>query len=249
MKILPSLFLAIAGICGVVIIWQLKQPSATTAPTSTSDKFTKNGTGSPRERASARNLPSDRLVRSDEANVPPSRQSIPALTMRTNAVAANLNSRTRISNQTSENLPPVAPRTSSSVGLSTPSGISSAAPTARSSQSTSPGPGGRARYEEVTEYSQPPLAYSIPADRSKGLPPVEQSALKVAQESFDKRLSEYGPLDPSSEEYFYAYRESSQASDDFLRAYLGWDRYMSLSAEALQETTDQLAGARGSATP
>ncbi len=98
--------------------------------------------------------------------------------------------------------------------------------------------------EEILISAQVPVATSIPPEVVAALPVAEQSALQAAQKAFQKQLAEYGPLDPNSEEYFHAYQESAQASDDFLRAYLGWDRFMSLSAEGIKQAHDQLATGR-----
>lgn len=241
-KTLPSLFLAIAGISGVVIVWQLKQPTTLSAPAPTpSQPALTKASHSPKVRHSGQSS-------SSSPSVSPSQQRIAALPMQTNTVAANISARSRNFDQAPRNRPAAPAKAPSPPRSSTSGSPSSAGPTQTASSSAT-GPVPVAQYEEVTEYSQPPLAYSIPPERSQGLPPVEQAALGVAQESFDKRLTEYGPLDPSSEEYFYAYQESAQASNDFLRAYLGWDRFMSLSAESIQQTTEQLAGGRGTATP
>lgn len=94
--------------------------------------------------------------------------------------------------------------------------------------------------EEVVIEAQAPVAFNIPPDVVSTLPTEQKNALQSAQKAFQDQLAEYGPLDPASEEYFYAYRESAQTSNDVLRAYLGWSTFMSLSAEGLQKAQEQL---------
>ena len=74
-----------------------------------------------------------------------------------------------------------------------------------------------------------PLPYRISDDLYAKLSPQEQNALDIAEKDFEKRLSEYGALDPNSEDYFWAWVDSDRAVDEGLRAYLGWKRYMELS--------------------
>lgn len=99
-------------------------------------------------------------------------------------------------------------------------------------------------FEEIEIAAHPPIVGQIDQRFAATLPKKEQAALARAAQLFAETLSEYGPLDTKSEEYFYAYQESAQASDDFLRAYLGWDRFMALSAEGVKQVQKQLTSER-----
>lgn len=144
-----------------------------------------------------------------------------------------------------------APISSSSRSGRSPGAVSGTAvgrtSTASTPKNPTSNPAAPAGTDDIVIEAQVPVATSLPPEVFAALPVEEQSALQTAQKAFQEQLAEYGPLDPNSEEYFYAYQESAQASDDILRGYLGWERFMSLSAEGIQQAHSQLATERATA--
>jgi len=144
--------------------------------------------------------------------------------------------------------PPPTTRLLSPAGSSTRNPVTSGTRVSQQPAPASPLTGESSEVVEIAAHS--PLVQNLGRQFVASLPEVEQAALGTAKELFEKTLSEYGPLDKASEDYFYAYQESAQASDDFLRAYLGWDRFMALSSEGIKQAREELASARqGSQAP
>lgn len=80
--------------------------------------------------------------------------------------------------------------------------------------------------------------------------PAEASALRAAGRQFQQDLAASGvAYDPDSPEYGAAWQRAARGSDDLLRAWLGWDRFMALSGEAYKAALDQVADKSALANP
>ena len=90
------------------------------------------------------------------------------------------------------------------------------------------------------ESATTPLAFRIPETGETPLTQDEVDTIGTAMDQFEQKISQTAPKEEFDPQYFSVWEDASAASDDILRGTLGFDKFHSLSREAvLADATEQ----------